>query len=537
MATVLIIAGGDISNKLPFLRVESPCPALMPLNTRSLASYVMEYYRRAKHDVHLFVDNEFCAEVTAELAPQRHGYTLHGVHRGQGVVDSLQQALQAVVGATDIIVNLVTTIPVADPEMNEVQGGRLPVHSTTSWSALSLGQDEDIYFHGKGQDRPNDSLAFTGVFRLPANVLSEAIELVACRKDLLGVVEQASHFCRLKLKEVEWIDCGHETNYYRSRAALINSRSFNHLRVDISRGTIIKSSSDREKLSREVSYYQTLPNHLRVLFPRLVSVSGGDGQVDSYEMEYYGYPNIAEYLLYWNLSKDNWWRCFDGLHSTLSLFRQHPASIGPASYENFHWKKTLDRIEQYVSLLEPPLREALIDAPLQIGGKLHPPLSQLLEGAEKVITQGYRENEFSTVHGDFCFNNILYDVASGVIRLIDPRGSFGTAVAGTLGDRRYDLAKLAHSAIGHYDYMVNGLFYVMHSASTTFDLEIGLRANAPWLEEMTRWLILEQKADAREINVMTALLFLSMCPLHADDHQRQLAFFLRGIQLLHQSLL
>jgi hypothetical protein len=536
MATVLIIAGGDISNKLPFLRVESPCPALVPLNTRPLASYVIEYYR-ARHDVHLFVDQEFCNDVTAELAPQRHGYTLHGVQRGQGVVDTLQQALVIVADATDIIVNLVTTIPVADPEMNEVQGGRLPVHSTTAWSALSLVQDEPLHFYAKGDNRPAESLAFTGVFRLTADVLNRATQFVASQKDLLLVVQQATQFCQLKLKEVEWIDCGHETNYYRSRAALINSRSFNRLRVDTSRGTIIKSSSDRGKLSREVSYYQTLPNQLRVLFPRLVSVSGGDGQVDSYEMEYYGYPNIAEYLLYWNLSKDNWWRCFDGLHSTLSFFRQHPASIGPASYQNFHWKKTVDRIEQYLSQLEPSLSASLMSASLQISGELHPPLSQLLVDAEKVITQGYREDEFSTVHGDFCFNNILYDVASGVIRLIDPRGSFDSSTAGTLGDRRYDLAKLAHSAIGHYDYMVNGLFHVSHAGSKSFDVKIGLRANAAWLEEMTRWLILEQKADAREINVMTALLFLSMCPLHSDDDQRQLAFFLRGIQLLNQSLL
>jgi hypothetical protein len=53
---------------------------------------------------------------------------------------------------------------------------------------------------------------------------------------------------------------------------------------------------------------------------------------------------------------------------------------------------------------------------------------------------------------------------------------------------------------------------------------------------MTRWLVSEQGADPREISVMTALLFLSMCPLHADDSQRQLAFFLRGLELLTQAL-
>jgi hypothetical protein len=535
VSAVLIIAGGDISNKLPHLRAGFACPALIPLNTRPLASYVIEFYR-GRHDVHLFVDEAFLQEVQLELPPRRHGFTLHGVVRGQGVVDTLRQALQAVPASEDLIVNLVTTIPVADPELNEVQGGSLPAHSTSAWSAISRSGDS-LEFHAKGEVRPDHSLAFTGIFRLEAPVLSAAVESAPRRQDLLSVVEEAASLSPLQLREVEWIDCGHETNYYRSRAALINSRSFNRLRVDSRRGTIIKSSSDKEKLAREVSYLETLPPGLRILFPRLVSVSGSEGRVDSYEMEYYGYPNLAEYLIYWNLSKESWWRCFDGLHTTLSLFREHPASIGPASYRDFHWNKTIARIDSYLSSIpDTSLRETLSKTGLSIGGRAIPPLPQLLASAEEVITRAYREQEFGTVHGDYCFNNILFDVASGIVRLIDPRGSFGPSLTGTFGDWRYDLAKLSHSSIGHYDYMVNGLFEVVREAPASFRLDLGLRPNAPWLQEMTRWLVSEQGADPREISVMTALLFLSMCPLHADDSQRQLAFFLRGLELLTQAL-
>ncbi len=536
MAKVLIIAGGDISKKLPFVKTQSTCPALVPLNTRALASYVIEFYR-GNHEVHLFVDQIFYNEVTAELHPQRYGYQLHGIDRGLGVVDTLEQALQVVAADSTVIVNLVTTIPVTEPALGEVQGGRLPVHSNTAWSALSIDPTNRIHFHAKGTDRPDDSLAFTGVFHLPADVVKKSIENLDCRTDLLRVVEEASRATTLTLKEVEWIDCGHETNYYRSRAALINSRSFNRLRVDTCRGTITKSSTDHEKLAREVAYYNTLPTDLRILFPRLVAVSGADGHVDSYEMEYYGYPNMAEYLLYWNLSKDNWWRFFDSLNSTCDLFRKHSSSIGPTAYHHFHWKKTIDRIDFYLANLpDPRLRYTLENESIIINGQKIAPLSEMLELAQKIITNAYRESEFSTVHGDLCFNNILYDVASGVIRLIDPRGSFGSSI-GTIGDRRYDLAKLAHSSVGHYDYIVNGHFQVSQTARKEWNLAIGLRANASWLEEMTHWFIREQNANVREIHVMTALLFLSMCPLHADDAQRQLAFFLRGMSLLHQSLL
>ncbi len=535
MPSVLVIAGGDISNKLPHLRAGFACPALIPLNTRPLASYVIEFYREG-HDIHLFVDEAFLEEVRRELPPLRHGYTLHGVIRGLGVVDTLQQALTAVKDEEDVIVNLVTTIPVEIPGPDEVQGGRLPAHSTSDWSAISRGS-EGLDFHAKGTDRPDQALAFTGVFRLPGIVLASAVSSAARRQDLLSVVEAAAVLAPLVLKEVEWIDCGHETNYYKSRASLINSRSFNRLRVDARRGTIVKSSSDKEKLAREVNYLETLPPGLRILFPRLVSVSGSECNIESYEMEYYGYPNLAEYLIYWNLSKESWWRCFDGLHTTLGLFREHPTSIGPSSFRDFHWSKTVNRIDSYLAgINDPVLRHSLSTSTLNLGGVVVPPLPDLLAGAEEVISKAYRETEFGAVHGDFCFNNILFDVASGIVRLIDPRGSFGPTLTGTTGDWRYDLAKLSHSSIGHYDYIVNGLFEVVREGPDRFRLDLGLRGNASWLEEMTRWLIAEQGADPREISVMTALLFLSMCPLHADDSQRQLAFFLQGLQLLNHAL-
>lgn len=530
------MAGGDISDKLPYLRTESRCPALLPLHTRPLASYVIDFYR-SHHEVHLFVNEEFRELVAQEIPPERTGYTLHGVGESRGVVDTLRMAIQAVPTAQEVVVNLVTTVPVREPSLHEVHAARLPVHHGLDCAAVLPSANQSIQFYAKGQSRPDEALAFTGVFCLGANHLQQAIDNAERLNDLLSVIEQAAQLAPLEVKQVEWIDCGHESNYYRSRAALINSRSFNKLHVDIHRGTIVKSSSEKTKLAHEVAYLETLPTELRVLYPRLVAVSGTLGNVDAYEMEYYGYPNLAEYLLYWSLSKESWWRCFDALDSTLSLLRSHRTTVGSAAYRDFHWEKTIRRIDQYLaSIPDTSLRHALQSSSLRIGGETMAPLNQLLAAAEKVILDGYRESEFSIIHGDFCFNNILFDVSSGIIRLIDPRGSFGPSFPGTWGDRRYDIAKLTHSSLGGYDFIVNGLFTLQRQADSQFDLTICQRSNAPWLEEMSHWLIHSQQADPKEIAVMTSLLFLSMCPLHSDDPDRQLAFFLRGIQLLQQAL-
>lgn len=536
MPSVLIIAGGNISRKLPHLRVGCTCPALIPLNTRPLASYVFEAYG-PEADLHLFVDESFIGEVSLELPPRKYGYHLHGVSPGNGVVDTLRQALLQMDDSDEVIVNLVTTIPTDIPSTGQIQVANQPAHTTTEWSAIR-SDGEELIFYAKGENRPNDALAFTGVFCSPLDRLREAVANTTVNDDLLSVIQAAATATPFQLQTVEWIDCGHETNYYRSRAALINSRSFNRLQVDSKRGTIFKSSENKLKLAREASYLEMLPTGLRILFPRLVAVSGSGEHIDSYEMEYYGYPNLAEYLLYWDLSKESWWRCFDALNDILSLFRKYPASIGPARYQQFHWDKTVSRIDQYLGdLKEDGLARTLMEKSITLNGKSLAPLNELLRSAESVISGSYRETTFSVFHGDFCFNNILFDVASGVMRLIDPRGSFGDDCPGIHGDRRYDLAKLAHSSVGHYDYFVNGLFDVWAPSAGEFRLETVLRPHTPWLAEMTDWLIKEQEQDPREIKVITALLFLSMCPLHQDDSSRQLAFFLRGMCLLDETLL
>ena len=60
-------------------------------------------------------------------------------------------------------------------------------------------------------------------------------------------------------------------------------------------------------------------------------------------------------------------------------------------------------------------------------------------------------------------SNILYDLNSGVFKLIDPRGIWGSSEN---GDIKYDIAKLRHSISGEYDYIIGDLFninYVNHN--------------------------------------------------------------------------
>ncbi len=529
---VLILSAGNISKKLPFLRAEYSCPALIPVHTRPLGALVIEKYAHKDFDVHLFVEESVRNQVASEIEPSLHGYTLHGLHPTGSVVETLENACAQVAG-DDVIVNLVTSLPIAVPEPMEAHVAKMPGRGL--WSAISDTGDE-IKFYKKGAKLELGAKAFTGIFRVPGADLLQALNQVDQKDDLLAVVEQLSQRKQILFKEVEWLDFGHEGNYHASKAMLINSRSFNSIKVNRFQGTLIKTSRNEQKLALEANYLSSLPEPLKILFPRLLDRRDTPTGTESYRMEYYGYSNLAEYLLYWNLSEESWWCCFEALDMILSFFRAYPASIGSNAYFDFLYTKTENRICQYLeSITDLDFRRNILSGGLKINGAAIPPLDDIVSFIKKSISQSYNESRFCIFHGDLCFNNILYDASSGIIRLIDPRGSFGESFPGIYGDHLYDLAKIAHSSTGNYDYLVNGL-YSLHGEGQHMELNFPLRPASSWLDEMTGWLINKNTDDPKSVNIITGSLFLSMCPLHKEDKRRQTALFLRGLQLINNEV-
>jgi hypothetical protein len=137
------------------------------------------------------------------------------------------------------------------------------------------------------------------------------------------------------------------------------------------------------------------------------------------------------------------------------------------------------------------------------------------------------------IHGDFCFSNILYDLNNQIIRLIDPRGSFGEP--GIYGDPRYDMAKLRHSIAGMYDYIVSDLFEI-NETETGFEGKIFNDSAQDELISEFDNLLTEFGYDPKEIAIIEGLLFISMLPLHQDKPQRQKMMYIKGLQLLNQTL-
>lgn len=126
----------------------------------------------------------------------------------------------------------------------------------------------------------------------------------------------------------------------------------------------------------------------------------------------------------------------------------------------------------------------------------------------------------------------MFEPASGVIRLIDPRGDFMGSV--NQGDPRYDLAKILHSVHGRYDFIINDLF-VLHQNNLQFNFNT---PQTPYLNQLEQLLFTSLKQHGQfEVNdliLLESLLFLTMLPLHDDQPKRQIAFLLTGLKLLNE---
>jgi hypothetical protein len=98
------------------------------------------------------------------------------------------------------------------------------------------------------------------------------------------------------------------------------------------------------------------------------------------------------------------------------------------------------------------------------------------------------------------------------------------------GDIRYEIAKLYHSLIGGYDYIIANRFLI-EEESLKFYLDDNAKIDR--LGKKFETLVLDRflPISLNEILAINVLLFISMVPLHSDNKKRQEAFLLNSKRL------
>jgi hypothetical protein len=348
--------------------------------------------------------------------------------------------------------------------------------------------------------------------------------------DLLDVLRAESGL--RAVPAAEWLDVGSPDRQAASHRALLQKRSFNELHIDPVMGTITKRSHNVAKFIDEINYLRLLPPELQVLFPRIVQCSTSWSE-PFVTLEYYGYPTLSEMWVYENLDPAIWRSIFLHLHAVCrDGFGAHKRPLPASAVKRMLWDKTVERIDAVdaTSPLYPFLRGA---QSVWINDVALPSWQQQQQRLQAAVDDIASRAHGTVIHGDMCFSNILYDVRARILKMLDPRGSFGDA--GIYGDPRYDLAKLYHSVVGGYDLMVNDLFDV-HLEGDVARLSLRWRPTHNDIADEFRAVFMTDAQLHRDVVIMTALLFASMIPLHADAPKRQTAMMVRALQLLDEGL-
>jgi hypothetical protein len=244
-------------------------------------------------------------------------------------------------------------------------------------------------------------------------------------------------------------------------------------------------------------------------------------------MEYYSYPTLSEIWIFSELNEKIYYSIIDRLFKILELFKSHKAEVSLKDYKSIYIEKTLSRISE---IANSEILQLFEFEQLNINGKQYNNWDIIKNDIFDKVEELYYENDNCFIHGDFCLSNILYDLRSGIVRLIDPRGIWGNDEN---GDVKYDIAKLRHSICGDYDYIVSDLFEIniQHneiSYSTFNSNKINIKK---YFDKKLRF-----SFELKQIKLIEGLLFMSMLALHTDSPMRQKIMYAKSIELLNNVL-
>jgi dTDP-glucose pyrophosphorylase len=393
--------------------------------------------------------------------------------------------------------------------------------------------NELLTIKDKEKNLDKNELALTGIYILNDITKISKLNLIKKPVDfeisyLLNIYNSTN-----KIKVVEsksWLDFGHIEKYQKSKKRLLEARSFNTLSFNDIFGTITKKSLHTVKFIAEIKWLINVPKSLKVLSPRVLDYSL-DSSNSFVTMEYYSYQTMTEVWLYGNFSTKTYKGIIDKLLLILYLFKNEKRKVSKSDYYSVYISKTQQRLqllsEQNNGILYKMLN-GNTDGYVYINNKMLKSWKLLKQDIFNKIEDLYNENDNCFIHGDYCFSNLLYDINSGVLRLIDPRGVWGTTAN---GDFKYDIAKLRHSVVGDYDFIVNDLFFVEVSENG-FIYEIHNNETQKKIKNYFDKKV-AKNFDLNSIKLIEGLLFLTMVPLHSNSEERQIVMLAKAIEILN----
>ncbi len=210
-----------------------------------------------------------------------------------------------------------------------------------------------------------------------------------------------------------------------------------------------------------------------------------------------------------------------------SLHESDSVETDTFSLQEAYFNKTIDRLSKIQDLV--PFAK---NREITINNKKCRNVFYYMDELEKKLDDlkpGCKK--FPFIHGDCTFSNLMIREDNSPV-LIDPRGYFGFTEL--YGDVRYDWAKLYYSIVGNYDRFNLKRFRL----EIDDDPEVGVSLQI----ESNHWEDLEDDffeltgADAYEIKLLHAVIWLSLTTYAWQDYDSICGAFYKGLMLLEEVL-
>ena len=322
-------------------------------------------------------------------------------------------------------------------------------------------------------------------------------------------------------------DLRNPTDLIRCLTGGFDARFFNTLHGDDH--TVIKTSTNVDKLHREYTYFHLLPESMKrwFVFPYGYEVRDA---VASYRMERYHMTDVAIKWIHGAFTLEE----FHAFLECMGRFLRDRPRKAVTATEAMHMADALylDKVRSRLTALREHPSFPMLESHLRQSACIVT-LEDLLQRYERVYRGFFGKNDkmgsqCCIGHGDLCFSNILYNKDLRLIKLIDPKGALMEEELWT--DPYYDLAKLSHSICGQYDFLNNGLYELRLNDALQLELVSG--GARPACQDAFLRMLEQEGYDVLRVRICECSLFLSMTPLHMDNPHKVLAFLLNAANLL-----
>lgn len=391
--------------------------------------------------------------------------------------------------------------------------------------AVKDNNDNLVKLLDKPQSMPEINLALVGAYyfddsTLFKNSVIEAINSGITIKNEYQISTAIEIYNKVKkiniltlTDEDDWLDFGELDQYNKNKRKINQSRFFNSVKYndDI---VLKKSDENKIKIQREIMWFLAMPKKLHKYFPDLISYNLDDTNPE-YSIRYCEGNTIQEMWLYSNFNDELWIKILTRVMNAINDFKKN-SNEKKIDFYSFICNQLKKRVD---------IDEFFAGDTLKINNVTYD-LNKLKEFFNSYLKQSnirFTDSNSYICHGDMVFSNILYNIATNDIKLIDPRGNFCENII--YGDIRYDIAKLTQCIVGDYDYIVNDLFTLTDNGYKIY------MAKSNTLKD-TLFSFITKEYDRRDILFLTAIQFMTMIPLHKENKNHQTMMRYKAIEIL-----